>query len=111
MLCAHDAVVFMSVYAYCLLVDTQVSKSDLNFEKAIGVLVMQFDSLLPSFWKVFINVYITIQTHLYPNKKFCHTMQNHCAHYNNYVVLLISTPFDHMTSLLLLVECHLYYVM
>ena len=36
----------MSVYAYCLLVDTQVSKSDLNFEETIGVLVMQFVSLL-----------------------------------------------------------------
>ena len=29
-----------------LLVDTQVSKSDLNFEETIGVLVMQFVSLL-----------------------------------------------------------------
>ena len=96
---------------FSLFVDTQVRKSDLNFEKAIGVLVMQFVNLLPLLWQVFINVYITIQTQLYPNKQFCHTMQNHCAHCNNSVVLLISTPFDHMTSSLLLVECHLYYVM
>ena len=60
MLCAHDAVVFMSVYAYCspcLLIATQVNKSDLNFEKAIGVLVMQFVSLLPLFCKIYIDLY------------------------------------------------------
>ena len=50
---------------------------------------------------------VTIQTQLFHNKQFCHTMQNHCARYNNCVVLLNLTPFEHISSSPFVIECHL----